>query len=973
LTLAQKIINFGSFPNDPSADQIREAFIKIQDNFTELYSDVQNKGVRSLNRTPGEGITVSATTGDVIATANIAQVRIISNTLVVSAGTGVPGSLAVIRNGSVPIVINIPETLSNISNINLSNNLTANTLSVNNSISGSNANFTGTVTLNTVTAQNANVSLLTITGSLSANNLQASSANINTLNASNIAVAGNVSANFFIGNGSQLTGVIASPGPTILNGSSNVNIPTANGNITASVNGNLIANITQTGIVVTGNVVANRFNGILANGGTSNVNITGAGGNINISVAGTSRIIATADGANINGNLDVSGNTTLTNLTVNTIFSTGNVTANRIILTNTTDPSLVVSSNAQIANLNASLLQGYSVDANAATPGTIVARNNNGNIVVNGISGNGAGLTNILGNNVIGPVNQSNTANTVTGNNQPNITSVGTLTGLTVQGNVSLTGHTINLGQVANLRILGGAPGKVLATDGNGVLSWQSAAAASTAITVIGNDQPNITSVGTLTSLNVSGNISAGNINANSGTISAASLVGTLLTNAQPNITSLGNLGNLTVTNNVNMSAAMVDLGDLTTLKILGGLPNQVIKTDGAGNLFWTTVGKAENVIYVSKSGNDSNPGNSLDNAKLTIKAAVALATPGTVIFVKAGDYTEDNPISVPERVSIIGDNLRSVTVRPANPTQDIFHVRNGVYLYGMTFRDHLSPAAAVAFPSGGAGNIFTSPYVQGCSSITTTGCGMRVDGNLAGGLKSMVTDSYTQFNQGGIGIHIINEGYAQLVSIFTICCSIGVLCETGGQCSIANSNNAFGDYGLVADGVSSPKYTGFVDSFINGQVVVSGLSQRPAVNDAFRFAGDTNWYTVREATPLVGGVSIIKFSQPPGNTPANGTVVIFHQPSLISASGQTFEYVGSGTNLLTATPRLGGVPIQENEVRALNGGIVNWTSTDHYGDFRIGPGLVIEKEAGTISGQTFERGLFAVLTPYILALEGGN
>jgi len=418
--------------------------------------------------------------------------------------------------------------------------------------------------------------------------------------------------------------------------------------------------------------------------------------------------------------------------------------------------------------------------------------------------------------------------------------------------------------------------------------------------------------------------------------------------------------------------AGITSLGLLGNVKITGGLTGQYIRTDGAGNLSFSTVGDADNVLYVSKSGNDSNDGKTLNSAKLTIKAAVAIATPGTNIFVKAGDYTEQNPISLATRVTIVGDNLRAVTIRPANPTQDILWVRPGCYVTGVTFRDHLEPSAAVAFPPTGAGFVYTSPYVQNCSSITTTGCGMRINGNYAGGLKSMVVDSFTQFNQGGKGIHILNSGYAQLVSVFTICTTIGVHCESGGQCSISNSNNSFGDYALVSDGHSPVLYTGVVDNFINGAVTVSGLSTRPKVNNSFQFDGDVNgtWYTVRKASALVGDVSIVEFDQPPGLYPAPGAVVRFYQASFISASGQTLEYVGTGTDILTATPNLGGIPIQENEVVQTNGGIVNWTSTDQFGDFRIGEGLVIKEEAGIIEGPAFERGLFTVLTPYILALE---
>jgi hypothetical protein len=118
------------------------------------------------------------------------------------------------------------------------------------------------------------------------------------------------------------------------------------------------------------------------------------------------------------------------------------------------------------------------------------------------------------------------------------------------------------------------------------------------------------------------------------------------------------------------------------------------------------------NYLFVSKAGSDENDGLTPGNAFLTIKKALSVASPLTCIFVKSGDYTEQNPMTVPARVAIWGDNLRTVTVRPANKTQDIFYVNNGCYLTGMTFRDHEHPAAAVAYnPDGSAGNIFTSPY----------------------------------------------------------------------------------------------------------------------------------------------------------------------------------------------------------------------------------------------------------------------
>jgi len=117
--------------------------------------------------------------------------------------------------------------------------------------------------------------------------------------------------------------------------------------------------------------------------------------------------------------------------------------------------------------------------------------------------------------------------------------------------------------------------------------------------------------------------------------------------------------------------------------------------------------------------------------------------------------------------------------------------------------------------------------------------------------------------------------------------------------------------------------------------------------------------------------LSVITIEETVENPIANGTAATFHQRSLISASSHTFEYVGTGNDISTALPELGGIPIQANEVVELNGGRVYFTSTDQEGDFRIGGELTINRDTGTITGDTFDRSLFAVLTPYILALEG--
>jgi hypothetical protein len=250
----------------------------------------------------------------------------------------------------------------------------------------------------------------------------------------------------------------------------------------------------------------------------------------------------------------------------------------------------------------------------------------------------------------------------------------------------------------------------------------------------------------------------------------------------------------------------------------------------------------ASNVLYVAQNGNDANDGRSFGNAFANIHVALAAATPWTTVFLKSGDYRLYNqPVTIPRRVALVGDNLRTTTVRPSQPSIDMFYVNNACYVTGITFRDHVSPSAVFSFnPNGSAGQIVTSPYIQNCSSITTTGTGMRVDGSFVSGLRSMVCDAYTQTNEGGIGIHMLNQGYTQLVSVFTICCHIAIKCESGGFCSVTNSNASFGTYGLWADGVSEPLYYGTVqtgNSEATNELVLSNLSIRPNYGDSVLFA----------------------------------------------------------------------------------------------------------------------------------------
>lgn len=169
------------------------------------------------------------------------------------------------------------------------------------------------------------------------------------------------------------------------------------------------------------------------------------------------------------------------------------------------------------------------------------------------------GSINMGGNNV---TNAGNVAGTLTTASQPNITLVGTLTALTVSGIISASGVTSigtisTLGLIANTGSTGiSAVSGIAATGNGGNFSNNSSTNEALAVanfgngyltkwTNVGGTVATVTNSGTITT---TGNIQAASITATAG------VNGTITTAAQPNITSLGTLVNLTVSGNAKIN-----------------------------------------------------------------------------------------------------------------------------------------------------------------------------------------------------------------------------------------------------------------------------------------------------------------------------------------------------------------------------------------------------------------------------------
>ena len=130
-------------------------------------------------------------------------------------------------------------------------------------------------------------------------------------------------------------------------------------------------------------------------------------------------------------------------------------------------------------------------------------------------------------------------------------------------------------------------------------------------------------------------------------------------------------------------------------------------------------------------------------------------------------------------------------------------------------------------------------------------------------------------------------------------------------------------------------------------------------------------YYSIKNSTPLTAGITTITVDDNVPYAVGVGTTVPFYKLSRILASSHSFEYIGTGVDPVNSLPAKGAVPIQDNEVDDRNGGLTIFTSTDQAGQFRIGDGVIIDQQTGTISGKFYSKSLFSTMTPFILALGG--
>ena len=652
--MSQQNIDFGTFPDDPDADAIRTAFAKVQNNFDELFSTVTAGSVTSVNG--GAGIAVNAPTGNVIVTANLAQVVVSTSSLSIGQGSN-GGTSATITTSAQTLVIDI-----NPANV-FSGNFSG--------ISSALANFNGTLTSNSNSQPNitsvGTLSNLSVTGNLIAGNVYANSGTIGAANLTgslttaaqgNItsvgvltglgvngtvtAVAFTANSGLFTGDGGGLSNLSVAAGSLIVSGSSNVKVElNSNVNITVAGVANIVT-VTSTGsnvngyLTITGTVTSGNAN--LGNAATANYFIGNLYGPAN-----------TANTVTTNAQPNITSVGTLTSLDVSGNITSGNVYANSGII----KAQYLQGDGSNLTNLSAGIIL-VNGNSNVSIPTA------NGNINMSAVGNANVVVITGTGVNVAGTITATGTitgnfSGNVTTAAQGNITSLGTLTGLTVNG-------TANLGAVGNVKITGGSSNGYLFTDGTGNLTFGSIV--NTPPGGANNDvqfkdggtyqgSSNFTFNPTTNTASIIGNLSVTS-NANVGNLNATLLTGTLTTasNQQANIKLLGTLdyliintagylsmgnGNITAGNISLIAAGSANLGNSATANyFIGnfyGTANTATSATNASALLQNT--SSATTVYPRFTTSSAN-GNSSAVFNTSISANLANASITATTFVGA-------------------------------------------------------------------------------------------------------------------------------------------------------------------------------------------------------------------------------------------------------------------------------------------------------------------------------------------------
>ena len=288
-------------------------------------------------------------------------------------------------------------------------------------------------------------------------------------------------------------------------------------------------------------------------------------------------------------------------------------------------------------------------------------------------------------------------------------------------------------------------------------------------------------------------------------------------------------------------------------------------------------------------------------------------------------------------------------------------YVNNGV----------VSISTIANFPSGNFGYVFEVANINAANSFSA--------------YVGVSTRTHTYISGGTAKINVSRPFDGQVVYFENLYYTVGnIVVGSGGTgytstptVTISAPETPWGVSASAVANISNGSVIGF-EMISNGRgygltpPTVTISAPNSGINSATATAAIVpTYYSIKSSTPVSSGICVVTVNENLPYAIGLGTTVPFFKQSRVLASGHSLEYIGSGTEISKALPASGGVPIQDNETDARNGGLVVFTSTDQSGNFRIGDGVIVNQQTGTISGTFYSKSLFSTMTPFILALGG--
>ena len=385
------------------------------------------------------------------------------------------------------------------------------------------------------------------------------------------------------------------------------------------------------------------------------------------------------------------------------------------------------------------------------------------------------------------------------------------------------------------------------------------------------------------------------------------------------------------------------------------------------------------NIIYVAENGSDTGSGDHPQDPYATITQALSAATAGDTIHIYPGDYTEVFPLTIPVGVTVKGQGLRSVTVRPTvgTNTNNAFLLNGESTVEDLMITGFFQPGAAFVF----ANNMIVSsrsPYIRNVTvitqgSVTTAedprgfnqadaGSGAILDGSVVNATSkeaSGLFHSVTFITPGVDALTVTNGVRVEWLNSFTYFANKGV-------------NAVDGTAGKYNDGKTRIRLGGITGTFAAGNTVTFTSTDSSTVatatvesvnNDILVIDGKNSTLIDFDTTPAsisngagATATTILNYDlrdfgaevRMIGSASVYGNYGLYGDGPgiIIYAIGQNLAYIGNGKEVTNETESV----VQANEVVELNNAKIRYNSVDHKGDFRVGDLFYVNQEDGTVS-----------------------